>query len=253
MEPPAERFRHEVPSWFLPGAVYTFVGAGGKSTAMMRVARMLADAGLKVRMTTTTRVGTDEFAWCPVCIVRDAGRLRRAMEQDDSLLLLVGGMLVEHRKYSGIDPRLIDEVRPGADTVILVEGDGSRRLPMKVPREGEPVIPSSTRAVLALMGASALAEPVDENRFYNSEGALALMRKTGGRFEPQDAALLASHQDGCRKGVLPGMALRTLLNQADLEPKQAIAREALKLMKKSGIDAALTSFRKGELYGTTAD
>jgi probable selenium-dependent hydroxylase accessory protein YqeC len=251
---PAQRFRHEVPRFFLPGAVYTFVGAGGKSTAMRCVASLLAETGLKARMTTTTRVGTEEFPGCPVCLVQDASDVLRAVEQEDPIVLLAGAVLEGLGKYAGIDPLLIDALAPRADTVLLVEGDGSRRLPMKVPRAREPVIPSSSRAVLAFMGASAFDEPVDERHCYNHEGALALLGRTGSFFEPDEIAALAAHQDGCRKGVLPGMRFLVFVNQGDLDDKQETAREALRLMKtRHGIDGVMGSFQEGELYAATQD
>jgi len=252
MATPAERFRREIPRLFLPGAVYTFVGAGGKSTAMRSVASLLADTGLKARMATTTRVGVEEFSGCPVRLVEGHSDVLRALEQEDPILLLAGGLLAGQGKYAGIDPLLIDALPPRADTVLLVEGDGSRRLPMKVPRALEPVIPSSSHAVLAFMGASAFDEPVDERHCYNHEGALALLGRTGSFFEPEEIAALAAHQDGCRKGVLPGMGFLVLVNQGDLEDKQETAREALRLMKsRHGVDGVLVSFQEGELYADT--
>ena len=252
MATPAQRFLEQIPQWFQPGAVYTFVGAGGKSTAMKRIAGVLAQAGLKARMTTTTRVGTEEFSGCPVRLVQEPSDVLRALEQEDPILLLAGALLAGQGKYAGIDPLLIDALPPRADTVLLVEGDGSRRLPMKVPRAREPVIPSSSHAVLAFMGASAFDEPVDERHCYNHEGALALLGRTGSFFEPEEIAALAAHQDGCRKGVLPGMRFLVLVNQGDLEDKRETAREALRLMKsRHGIDGVLASFQEGELYAGT--
>jgi probable selenium-dependent hydroxylase accessory protein YqeC len=254
MPTPAQRFRDEIPRFFLPGAVYTFVGAGGKSTAMRRVASLLAETGLKARMTTTTRVGVQEFSRCPVRLVQEPSDAQRAMEQEDPILLLAGALLEGQEKYAGIEPVLIDALAPRTDTVLLVEGDGSRRLPMKVPRTHEPVIPSSSRAVLAFMGARAFDEPVDERHCYNHEGALAVLGRTGSFFEPEEIAALAAHQDGCRKGVLPGRRFLVVVNQGDLEDKRETAREALRLMKtRHGIDGVLASFQEGELYDGAMD
>ncbi len=219
---------------------------------MKSIAGLLASAGVKAWMTTTTRIGAEEFAGYPVCLVQDRSDMQRARVRGDPILL-VAGALLEQGKYAGIDPALIDAFPPRTDTVLLVEGDGSRRLPMKVPREREPVIPASTSAVVAFMGASAFNEPVDERHCYEHERALALLGRKTSLFGPRDVATLAAHSEGCRKGVLPGMVFRVFLNQGDLEPKREIAREALQLMKERELDAALGSFRKGELYATTSD
>jgi len=250
----AQRFQEEVPRWFPPGAVYTFVGAGGKSTAMRKVASLLADSGVRVRLTTTTRVGVAEFQGWPVRLVRGRSEAQQALDGHGGVMLLAAGVLKGEEKYAGFSAELVDALRLSADTVLLVEGDGSRRLPLKVPREHEPVIPSRTRAVLAFMGASAVDEPVDARHCYNHEQALALLGRTGSFLEAEEIAALAAHHDGCRKGVLPGMAFRLVINQGDLASRRSTAEQGLRMAwARSGIEGALASFQEGELYGTSQD
>ncbi len=250
----AERFQREIPDWFPPGALYTFVGAGGKSTAMRKVASLLAALGVRVRMTTTTRVGIQEFGAYPLALVRSLKEARRAVDRSDPVILLAAGVLPEAGKYAGVDPGLLDGLRVKADVVMLVEGDGSRRLPVKVPGEREPVIPSCSRAVFAFMGAGAFDEPVDERHCFRHQDALRLLGRTGSFLEAEEIAVLASHHDGSRKGVLPGMAFRFVINQGDLAEKRETAISALRLARERyGIDGALASFQEGELYETTSD
>ncbi len=187
-------------------------------------------------------------------MVSDPGDLTRAAAKDDPVQLVVGGVAPLQGKYLGLDPRLIEGVSLGVDTVVLVEGDGSRRHPLKVPKDHEPVIPANTAAVFALMGGSAIDEPIDESHCYNHEKALSLLGRTGGRFEPPVIAAIAADPAGCSKGVLPGMGFMLLVNQSDLEQKRASATEALRLARTLyGIRGALVSFQQGELYGDTDD
>jgi len=166
--------------------------------------------------------------------------------------LLVADVLPEEGKYRGLDPRLIEDLSVRADTVLLVEGDGSRKRPMKAPESREPVIPANTCTVFALMGAGAFDEPIDETHCYNHQKALTLVGRTGSFFEPEEIAALAADPEGCCKGVLSGMAFRLLLNQGDLELKRETASEALRLAREMyGIRGALVSFLKGELYDRT--
>jgi probable selenium-dependent hydroxylase accessory protein YqeC len=252
MPTPAQRFRDALAAWFLPGAIYTFVGAGGKTTAMNRVAAYLAETGVKARLTTTTKVGIDEFNGTPVTLVQNPADLARALSSDARVMLIVGGTLPEKAKYTGVDPRMLERLSLGADTVLLVEGDGSRNHPMKAPESREPVIPMHTSTVFALMGACAFDEPIDDAHCFNYQKTLALVGKTGSFFEPPEIAALAADPEGSCKGVLSGMAFRLLMNQGDLEEKRATASEALRLARdKYGIRGALVSFQKGELYDTT--
>ena len=75
---------------FQPGRLYTFVGAGGKSSGMRAIAACLRRAGLRVRMSTTTRVGIDEFAAYPAAVARTAAALAACMAGSEPLLLIAG-------------------------------------------------------------------------------------------------------------------------------------------------------------------
>ena len=254
MSTPAQRFRDALSRWFRPGAVYTFVGAGGKTTAMKAVAAFLAETGVKARLTTTTRLAIDEFAGWEVTEIRGPADLARALAAPDPALLLVRAAAPGTGKYLGVEPRLIESITLSANAVLLVEGDGSRRRPMKAPGSREPVIPSNTSTVYAVMGAEAFDEPIDEAHCYNHQKALALVANTGSFFEPLVIAALAADPEGGCKGVLPGHGFRLLVNQGDLPQKRARASEALKIAReKYGIRGALVSFQKGEMYDSTDD
>ena len=250
----AQRFQDEIPRWFAPGAVYTFVGAGGKSTALRRVASLLADRGVRVRLTTTTRVGMAEFRGWTVQTVRNLAEAQQAVDGPERVKLLAAGPVQGQEKYAGVAAGMVDAIRLPADIVLLVEGDGSRRLPAKVPREHEPVVPSGSRTLLAFVGASALDEPLDELHCYNHEGALALLGRTVSSLGAAEMAALAAHHHGFRKGLLPSMTFRLVINQGDLPAKRATALLALRLAwERDGIEGALASFQEGELYGTSRD
>ena len=57
------------------------------------------------------------------------------------------------RKYSNISLR------------ILCEGDGSKRLPIKLPKDGEPVFFPKTDTVIGVIGLSCLGKPIKEMLF----------------------------------------------------------------------------------------
>jgi probable selenium-dependent hydroxylase accessory protein YqeC len=249
---PAQQFQDLLSLWFLPGAIYTFVGAGGKTTALKRVAQFLSGNGVEVRLTTTTRVGIAEFEGFSVSVVHSSQALERTFEERAPSRLLVGGTLHDQGKFLGLSQSTIENVLVPVHTVLLVEADGSRKRPMKVPEGWEPVIPANSSTVFALMGASAFEEPIDEAHCYNHQKALALLGKTGSFFEPREIAALAADPAGSSKGVLSGMGFRLLINQGDLDHKRGIASEALRLAQdKYGIRGAVVSLQRGELYDST--
>jgi probable selenium-dependent hydroxylase accessory protein YqeC len=244
----AGRLDEVLMQWFPAGAIYTFVGAGGKTTAMKRVASVLEKQGIRVRLTTTTRLGSDEFDPRVVRTVPDRAAWREALQGVEPLLVLAGGRSPDGAKLTSVDPAWLEDPAPSADTVVLVEGDGSRGLPMKAPTDREPVIPSSSAAVFAVMGIRAFDEPVNQRYCYNHQKALDLLGRADGRFEPPEIAALAAHPDGFRKGVTVGMGYRVLLNQGDLQAKRPTAREALALLRDQGVWGALVSFEEGVVY-----
>ena len=237
---------------FHPGRLYTFVGAGGKSSGMRAIAACLRRAGLRVRMSTTTRVGIDEFAAYPAAVARTAAALAACMAGSAPLQLVAGDIDQPGGKYLGVPASLLESTAIPGDTVVLVEGDGSRRLPLKAPTEREPVIPANSSGVFALMGASAFGETIDAAHCYNPEGVLSILGRAAGVFDAAALVQLAADPRGCRKGVLPGMAFHLIMNQGDREEKRAMAFELQrKLAALHGISGTLLSWQKETVYEST--
>jgi probable selenium-dependent hydroxylase accessory protein YqeC len=235
---------------FAPGRLYTFVGAGGKTSGMKSVADLLRRRGVRVRLATTTRVGVDELAGCPTAAVSTAAELAACLASREAILLLAGGTDGDGGKYLGLAPSLLEAAVIPPDLVVLVEGDGSRRLPLKAPTEREPVIPTTTATVFALMGASGFGETIDEAHCYNSAGALAVLGRAEGVFDARALARLAADPRGGRKGVLPGTEFHLVVNQGDLAEKRETALALLGLLaREHGISATLLSWREGTVYG----
>jgi probable selenium-dependent hydroxylase accessory protein YqeC len=140
------------------------------------------------------------------------------------------------------------------DLVLLVEGDGSRRKPIKAPTEREPVIPANTNEVFALMGARAFDERVDSERCFNPEGVLALLGQAHAVFDTPSLVALAADARGCRKGVLPGMGFHLIVNQGDLEDKRESARAMLRALRREhGIAGTLLSWTEEKVYETPGE
>ena len=73
--------------------------------------------------------------------------------------LMTVGTMSEERKF-GPSP-LLEQLPELADRVII-EADGTKGLPLKVPNDHEPVIPAFADAVIAVAGLSALGCPLGE-------------------------------------------------------------------------------------------
>lgn len=118
---------------------------------------------------------------------------------------------------------------------VLVEADGSRRLPLKAHAPWEPVVPEGSAQTILMVGASGFGRPVREathrpERFCELAGC-----------DPGDAA---TPELVARVVRAEGLATRVVVNQADTPELLAAARELA-----GGLDVpvAAGSLRAGRL------
>lgn len=161
------------------GDVIAFVGAGGKTSALFRLASELTAEGWRVLATTTTRVAVDELALAPSALSLDRvegnlAALTAALSQTRFVFLYSH---VRDGKVKGIPPEyvhvLLDRV---SSDIVLVEADGARRLPFKAPYAHEPVVPFETTRIVLSAGMDVLGQPLDHTHVYNPE---AMVRRFG--------------------------------------------------------------------------
>ncbi len=147
------------------------MGAGGKSTAILQVARELEEAGIKVLVTPTTKMFVSEAErGGPLLISEDKDELRSkaARTLDEAGAVVVGSALLSKQRVGGIETTSVPALAP-EDGVTLVEADGARRRPIKGTAEHEPLFPEGATLVVAVGGTRALGEPVDEEHVHRSE------------------------------------------------------------------------------------
>ncbi|MCF0153740.1 MAG: putative selenium-dependent hydroxylase accessory protein YqeC [Megasphaera sp.] len=203
--------------------VYTYIGAGGKTTSLFARARQERDAGHRVAVVTTTHMKRPAEWFIPA----DLPEGWQAQWQRDGIIV-VG--------WEGTDGKI---TWPGEDLylrlcadadVVLVEGDGSRRLPLKVMGTHEPVIPANTSRVYCLAGLSALGHTVRDICF---------------RWELLDldpeavvTEFLAAHiiEAGCLARIGRWKDRTTvILNQADDERRRLAGKRILNYLSRPGI------------------
>ncbi len=202
------------------GEMVAFVGAGGKTSALFRLAEELRAEGWRVLATTTTRVGQSEMRRAPASLrVTTATQSQEinARLNDQGFLFLYSADDTGRHKIIGLNPDYISSLMDSVNSdVLLIEADGSRRLPLKAPKEHEPVIPQDASLVVPVAGLDVLGQPFDEAHVYNvvriidrygfPEGAPTL--------PPWVAVTLRDAQLGLR-GVPERARVVALLNKVD--------------------------------------
>ena len=186
----------------------SFVGAGGKSSLMEAMAIWGTKQGKKVLVTTTTHIFRPE----PEKLAQTADDLERIWSAGD--WVVIGEMeMKQPQKLKMPDRDWMRQAMALAD-LVLIEADGSKRLPCKVPAAHEPVILSETELVVAVLGLSALGRPLKECCFRLEEAEKLLEVDEDHLLSCEDMAKILVSEGGLRKGV-GGRKYVAVLNQCD--------------------------------------
>lgn len=225
------------------GAVVSFVGGGGKTAAMFRLASELSAAGLRVVTTTTTHITEDQVHLAPASIAPDKPDLLKERLDRFGHCLIVGPPDGKG-KVTGVPPDLIAvlNARPDVDA-ILVEADGSRTLPFKAPGEHEPVVPETTTVLVPVAGLDSIGRPLDGDHVHRPEIAASLARQpVGSLITAGTVARVLSHPEGGAKSCPAGARLVPLLNKADSDDAMRHAGElAEMLLAGPAVDSVIMS------------
>jgi len=203
----------------------SFVGAGGKTSLLLHLAGELAAAERPVLVTTTTHLADPREERPPLLarLVLDpelelpADTAAPAVpEPTPGVTLLASRLTDPPGKLKGVDPSHVRRLA-ASWPVVLVEADGSRRLPIKAPAEYEPVVPEDTGLTVGVLGLDALGWPMDERTVHRPERFAAVTGCDPGAAIGWDHIVaLARHPEGLFKGARgPRVAL---LNKVDESP-----------------------------------
>ena len=113
--------------------------------------------------------------------------------------------------------------------MVLIEADGARLLPVKIPEAWEPVIIPQTGMVIACAGLSALGQTFGDACFRFGSAGGWLRRRSEDVMEPEDLALILMDERGAHRQVA-GRYYRIVLNQADYKEKRDQAAGVLRAL-----------------------
>ena len=227
-----------------PDEVVAFVGGGGKTTAMFRLAREAVQRGGRAVITTTTKIFAAQIALAPAHVEAPEAtpeRLERVLAQHGSVLV-IGATDPSTGKADGVSLELFHDLRAWfPDACLVNEADGSRMRPFKAPAAHEPVIPLETTLVVPVVGADILSQPLDADHVHRPELVSALSGTPLGRpITPDTVARVLTHAEGGLKGVPSGARVAVIINKVDAMADREPAREtATRLLRESTIDAVL--------------
>ena len=201
--------------------VTAVIGSGGKTSLLYRLAEELRTCGTVLLATTTHIIRPPQYPFAET-----ATQLRAALAAEGAAC---AGSYTPEGKLTA---PAFDGWEQAADFV-LVEADGSKRLPAKAHETWEPVLPPQRRRTICVLGASAFGQPIRQ-----AAHRPALFAQLAG--VPWSAA------------ITPEMAARVIrregftdiiyVNQVDeLEPPPSWAEE---FRKEAGIPVVIGSLQR---------
>jgi probable selenium-dependent hydroxylase accessory protein YqeC len=209
--------------------VISLTGAGGKTTLMFRLAKELFLEGKKVVTTTTTKILEPTSGETPYLFIdSDEEKVRQFITSRLSGYghITVAREKLESGKLKGISPALVNGLwsLKGID-MMIIEADGAAGRPIKAPREGEPVIPTNTTLVVAILGVDGIEKELNEENVFQAELISQITGIPVGKKMTEDAiAILMTHPKGIFKGAPSSSRVVAFLNKVDIPDGREKAR-----------------------------
>lgn len=215
-----------------PSPCIAIIGSGGKTTAMLTLAK--ACQSQRVLVTTTTHI-------YPMTESREL-LVNPGQEQLQDALsrpgIVCAGMAAKEGKLSGLPENLFSLSRSCAD-ITLCEADGSRQHPLKLHREGEPVIPAGCDLCLIVLGLSALGQPVSQ-----AVHRWQLCPEWDGENRVSAEVLLFCAREALQSSGMPAENCLVLFNQAEGPSQLAAAREVSRVLEQEGLSCRIGSLKE---------
>lgn len=222
--------------------VLSVVGGGGKTSLIFRIMEELTAVGKKVLITTTTHMAYEPdrpFA-------EDGDMISIKQNLEGCGYTIAASLDREKRKIGALSEEKLKEIKVLAD-VMLIEADGAKRYPLKVPASWEPVIWKPTNLVIAAAGSDAVGESIAKICHRPEQVADFLGKGTEEKVTEDDIVRIAASTEALRKCV-DGREYRVLLNKADIPGKSQVAERIADRLEEQGIHAAWGSLREKEYY-----
>lgn len=198
-------------------SLISVVGGGGKTSVLRTLANEYLAEGLKVAVTTTTKMKHPEprslLAW----------RVDEIEKKLQTNRFVVVGKPFDDRKIGLVDPVVFEKTLHFAD-VTINEADGAKMLPLKAPIISEPVLPLKTDIVVIVVGLDCIGRKLKETCFRVEEVMKILKTDDENkRITPREVTKIIE------KGYLDKTPFPcvVLLNKADNNPARLKAAEKI--------------------------
>jgi probable selenium-dependent hydroxylase accessory protein YqeC len=220
--------------------VIAVVGGGGKTSLIFRLTEELTPKGKRVIITTTTHMAYEPDR--PFANGGDKVLVEKNLRQFG--YTVAAEWTQGAVKVGSLPEKQLRELKDCCD-VFLIEADGSKQLPLKVPENWEPVIPSIADLVISVVGLDCLGKPIRQTAHRMERTSEFLKKSLDAPVTPEDVVKIASSICGLFKNV-EDRVYRVYLNKADILPDSEPAEEILKGLTEQHTVAAYGSLKEQE-------
>lgn len=222
------------------GSVVSFVGGGGKTSSIFTLAHELKDKGLKIAVTTTTHMMIPTSNECDITLINST--LNDVITASKSNKVVALGSLNSNNKFSSPDENIIDNLKHIFD-VVLIEADGARQCPIKVPNSYEPVIHKDSNIFVAVVGIDCFNKSIKDIAHRPNNVANFLHTDVNHVLTLNDISTIVTSGNGLMKSSANIKNRFVIINKADTENDINNACCMSEFINNDGIPVIITSLK----------
>lgn len=194
--------------------IISLVGGGGKTTIMYELAQLFAAQGRKTVAMTTTHI------WQP-----QENSLAKNIQQLEAMwkkgAYAVIGNLEQGTHKLVVPSAVLLEQAITASEIMLVEADGAKQMPCKVPAAHEPVLLAASDIVIAVVGMDAFGKTMEEACFRWQLAKYIFVNECNLLLDENKLAKIIVSENGSRKNV-GSRDFYVALNKCDVVEKARV-------------------------------
>ena len=134
--------------------IISVIGSGGKTTKIKQLKDQYLKEGKSVLMTTSTHMKIEENTLVDPNYDEIINEIKKHGYAH-------AGSKAKNHKIKALDDEVLEKLKKEID-VILIEADGSHGLPLKYPRNHEPVVDKDSSEIILITSLKGLGKPVQD-------------------------------------------------------------------------------------------
>lgn len=213
--------------------VISLVGGGGKTTAMLRLAKELSHTGKRVIFTTTTHTSPSGFPlirYSSVLSEKIIKDIEKTMWTDPAF---VAKRIVRGEKIKGITTQQVDTLnREVSFDYMIIEADGARRKPLKAPHRYEPQVPKCTTLFIPVIGYDSVGKRLNQEEIHRPQLVARIIKKPlNSIITHEDIIKLLQSPLGLMKGRPPATRTSVIINKVTPVRSRVAEELSLQILK----------------------